>query len=39
MLKKLRGMFAFVIWDNEKKLMQPRDPYGIKPLYIGLNSD
>ena len=40
MLKKLRGMFAFVIWDNEKKeAFAARDPYGIKPLYIGLNSE
>lgn len=33
-LKKLRGMFAFVIWDREKKeLFGARDPFGIKPFY------
>lgn len=33
-IEKLRGMFAFLIYDNEKKtLMAGRDPFGIKPLY------
>ena len=33
-LKKLRGMFAFVIWDTKKKeLFGARDYFGIKPLY------
>ena len=33
-VKKLRGMFAFAIWDNDKKkLLLARDPFGIKPLY------
>lgn len=34
MLRKLRGMFAFVIWDRvAKRAFAARDPYGIKPLY------
>src|SRR2546428_693180 len=34
MLPKLRGMFAFCIWDARTRTMfLARDPYGIKPLY------
>ncbi|MHC0038943.1 asparagine synthase (glutamine-hydrolyzing) [Pseudoneobacillus sp. C159] len=33
-VEKLRGMFAFLIWDKvEQKLMGARDPFGIKPLF------
>ncbi|MFD8500224.1 asparagine synthase (glutamine-hydrolyzing) [Amycolatopsis sp. NPDC059657] len=33
-VKKLRGMFAFLIWDSQEKLVYgARDPFGIKPLY------
>jgi len=35
MLQRLRGMFAFVIWDRiAKRAFAARDPYGIKPLYV-----
>ncbi len=40
MLPKLRGMFAFVIWDTVTKCaFAARDPYGIKPLYLARISD
>jgi asparagine synthase (glutamine-hydrolysing) len=33
-VKELRGMFSFVIWDKEnKELFGARDPFGIKPFY------
>ncbi len=33
-VNKLRGMFAFVIWNRqEKKLFLARDYFGIKPMY------
>jgi asparagine synthase (glutamine-hydrolysing) len=32
---KLRGMYAFVIWDPRTRLtIAARDPFGIKPLYF-----
>ena len=35
MLDALRGMYAFVIWDERRRrLFAARDPFGIKPLYI-----
>ena len=37
MLNRLRGMFAFVIWDSKKEtLFGARDFFGIKPFYYAL---
>jgi len=34
-LTKLRGMFAFVIWDEQEQVaFAARDPLGIKPFYF-----
>lgn len=34
LVNKLRGMYAFIIWDRKnKKLFAARDIFGIKPLY------
>lgn len=37
MLNKLRGMFAFIIWNkNTSELFGARDFFGIKPMYYAL---
>jgi asparagine synthase (glutamine-hydrolysing) len=34
MVGRLRGMFAFLIWDRERRVVfGARDPFGIKPLF------
>ncbi|MEC1742822.1 asparagine synthase (glutamine-hydrolyzing) [Schinkia azotoformans] len=39
-VKKLRGMFAFVIWDKiEHELFGARDYFGIKPFFYSEKSD
>ncbi|KIL78854.1 asparagine synthase (glutamine-hydrolyzing) [Bacillus badius] len=39
-VKKLRGMFAFVIWDKEEELLfGARDYFGIKPFFYSEQED
>ena len=39
-LDKLRGMFAFIIYDiKNNELFGARDPFGIKPFYYTLQND
>lgn len=40
LLQKIRGMFAFAIWDIEKQeLFGARDHFGIKPYYFAQMND
>ncbi len=40
MLQRLRGMYAFALYDRRDKLLHlARDPFGIKPLYHSTTDD
>jgi asparagine synthase (glutamine-hydrolysing) len=38
-VQKLRGMFAFLIWNwRKRELFGARDPFGVKPLYYAVGA-
>ncbi len=39
-VKRLDAEYAFILYDSNKQLLHiARDPYGIRPLFIGYNDD
>ncbi len=39
-LKRLNGIFAFVLWDSSReRFLIARDPVGVIPLYVGHDAD
>ena len=38
-LTRLRGMYAFAVWDEkEKKMFAARDRFGVKPFYYSMDN-